>query len=160
MASWVQAVFSVVAIIFASFIPWLHELSKERRSLKHARRMLALLSHRQGELFLYPYVPLYNAIGDFEEHLVQYLESGYGSGWKAHRLALDNVSMLGLSAKELSDLVFLRTAADYALELYPMLKYWEALSDEARRSPRTVKTYMEKANRIYSETGIVSDQEL
>ena len=160
MAAWVQAVFSVLAIVFAAFVPWLHELSRERRSVKQAKKMLAFLSHRQGELWLCMYVPLYKAIEDFGVELEHYVNSGNGSEWPAHRTALDSVPLVGLSAKELNNLIFLRTSADYALNLYPLLWDWNAMDNGSRRSLRMVKIYMDSANKIYKDLGIISDQEL
>lgn len=160
LASWLQALFSVLAILFASFTPWLHEKSKERRTLAHSRHLFAFLAHRQYELFLYLHEPLNESIHDQGKTLTEYERSGESAEWMSHRAALDAISVVGFTAKEVNSVIYLRTAADYALRLIQALPDWSAVDESSIQTLREIKSYMKKTERIYKETGIVSDQEL
>ncbi len=160
LAAWAQAIFSVVAILFAALLPIIHARYNDRQQVLKSKTLLSFLAHRQFELFTMLYVPLQKSVEDWGEQLNKYEEDGLGSEWSAHRLMLDAISPLGFNAKELNDVVHLKTAAAYANEVYEGLGDWDLMDDSHRQTIRIIKKYKDKAHKIYEDTGIKSDQEI
>nr|BFD43219.1 hypothetical protein FFPRI1PSEUD_47180 [Pseudomonas sp. FFPRI_1] len=153
LASWVQAIGSIVAIWGAFQISNrqaekqnAEKLEAEKLKSKRIKSVLLLLAKNQQEQLRLLHSTAFNAIQDFGVNSINpYLEMGWHLKWPPHIEALKSIAIMELDAGQVYMLNELKVASDFALDVCNRLPSWNVLGDTEGKNISLLHHYWEMA---------------
>lgn len=160
VASWVQAIGSIAAILGAFSISnrqtKLHQenaAAEERKKKQRFKSIILLLAHQHSDYLRRLKKAVQKA--NYETGTVQpYLKSGYALKWPSHLEALKSIDINQLDPNHLSVVMEMQVAALFSLELCARLSaHWESFGDREAEAMERLEHFsrLAKDNIVYLE---------